>query len=307
MFSLIKQEKKQQQPLFGSCSLVHLCKAMGVLPCEYYRWEQRQKTQTNRLDKDIQLKVSIETILESLPGYGYRRVTKSLQRLNLNVNAKRILRIMHQNGLSCKRKKRFVRTTDSNHNLTVYPNLAKDLVLYGLNELWVADITYIGLNGGFIYLAAILDAHSRRCIGWSIERNITADLAIHALEMALSERTIKPGLIHHSDRGVQYASHAYTNLLKDHGIRISMSRSGNPYDNAKSESFMKTLKVEEVYLMEYQDEADAKAHIEHFLIDLYNAKRLHSSLGYVPPNEFEINLLTQSQTNQVVDLEDKIA
>ena len=307
MFSLIKQEKQQQQHLFGFCSLVHILDGLGIVSSDYYRWERSQQVRDARLEKDKQLKGLIEGILEEFPTYGTRRTTASLRRLGHRVNRKHVKRIMRQHGLLCKRKRRFVNTTDSNHSLKVYPNLAKGLELHDINELWHADITYVGLSSCFIYVAAIIDGYSRCCVGWSIERNLTADLSIHALEKALSVRDVKQGLIHHSDRGVQYACHAYTNLLTAHGIQISMSRRGNPYDNAKAESFMKTLKVEEVYLMEYRDEEDAKLHIEHFLRDVYNKKRLHSSLGYVPPNEFEANLKAQSQTNQVVDLDKKIA
>lgn len=307
MFSLLTQEQQQQHPFFGSCSLVRLLNGMGYVPSDYYRWMKSQQVSNLRLEEDEQLRRLIESILEEFPTYGKRRLTAQLHRLGHMVNHKRVKRIMRHYGLLCKIKRRFVRTTDSNHVLKVYPNLAKDFVPQGLNELWHADITYVGLSSGFIYVAAILDGYSRSCVGWSIESNLTANLPIHALEKALSMRVIKPGLIHHSDRGVQYASLAYTNLLKDHGIQISMSRRGNPYDNAKAESFMKTLKVEEVYLREYADAKDAKSHIEHFLRDIYNAKRLHSSLGYVPPDEFEAVLKARSQSNQVVDLEEKIA
>jgi transposase InsO family protein len=185
-------------------------------------------------------------------------------------------------------------TTDSNHNLRVYPNLAGSPELTRIDQLWIADITYIyiRLEMEFVYLAVVLDAFSRRVIGWALDRRLEDDLAIAALQMAFRRRTPPQGLIHHSDRGVQYASNDYTELLRDHGVQISMSRSGSPYDNATCESFMKTLKYEEVYRQEYRDLADARASIERFLEKIYNGKRLHSALGYRPPVEFELSLLT---------------
>jgi transposase InsO family protein len=187
-----------------------------------------------------------------------------------------------------------VATTDSDHNLRVYRNWAAEMELTGIDRLWRADITYIRLETEFVYLAVVLDAFSRRVIGWALDRNLEDDLAIAALKMALRRRTTPEGLTHHSDRGVQYASHDYTGLLRDHGIRISMSRKGNPYDNAACESFMKTLKYEEVYRQEYRDLPEARASIEKFIEKIYNGKRLHSALGYRPPVEFERSLFTRS-------------
>jgi transposase InsO family protein len=178
-------------------------------------------------------------------------------------------------------------TTDSRHNLPVYPNLAKQMVLKAINQLWVADITYIRLQVEFVYLAVVLDAFSRRVIGWALGRTLEAELALSALRMALEERKPQPGLVHHSDRGVQYASQEYIGLLKEHQAQISMSRKGNPYDNAACESFMKTLKYEEVYRNEYRDFHEARASIQEFLERVYNQQRLHSALGYLPPAEFE--------------------
>jgi putative transposase len=198
---------------------------------------------------------------------------------------------VREDNLLCLRRRNFVVTTDSNHSFRVYPNLAKDMELTGIDQLWRADITYIRLETEFVYLAVVLDAYSRRVIGWALDRHLEDDLAIAALQMALKRRTPSKGLTHHSDRGVQYASNDYTGLLKENGVRISMSRRGNPYDNAACESFMKTLKYEEVYRQEYRDLAEAKSNIGQFIEKIYNGKRLHSALGYLPPAQFERSLL----------------
>jgi transposase InsO family protein len=221
------------------------------------------------------------------PAYGYRRLTHALRRYGMVANHKRVLRLMREEHLMARRRRRFVRTTDSQHGCPIYPNLVPHLTVSGLDQLWVADITYIRLPREFGYLAVILDAFSRRCIGWALEGSLESDLPVNALRMALRRRRVPPGLVHHSDRGVQYASTTYTELLKAAGIRISMSRRGNPYDNAQAESFIKTLKYEEVYLWEYTDLHDARQHIGYFLEQVYNRQRLHSVLGYRPPAEFE--------------------
>ncbi len=238
-------------------------------------------------DPDIELRDKIQKIATLRSVYGYRRMTAELGRQGVVANHKRVLRIMREDNLLCLRKRHFITTTDSEHGLLVYPNLARGMTVNGTDQLWVSDITYIRLRGEFIYLAVILDACSRRVIGWELSRRIDTPLSIGALKMALSIRQIKPGLVHHSDRGVQYASTEYTDLLKNAGITISMSRRGNPYDNAQAESFMKTLKYEEVYLSEYANMSEAHARISHFLIQVYNRERLHSRIGYVPPEEFE--------------------
>jgi putative transposase len=241
-------------------------------------------------DPDLELRDHIQRIALDWPTYGYRRITAELHRQGVEVNHKHVLRLMREDNLLCLRKRRFISTTDSRHSLTIYPNLVPELTLSSINQLWVSDITYIRLLREFVYLAVILDAYSRRVIGWALEPYLEAKLAVEALRMALASREIETGLVHHSDRGVQYASSAYTDLLKERGIRISMSRRGNPYDNAKAERFMKTLKYEEVYLFEYETMAEARERISHFLEEVYNQKRLHSALGYVPPVEFEQQL-----------------
>jgi transposase InsO family protein len=255
----------------------------GLSRAGFYRWRMpRQATPVEMEVRDQMQRVALES-----PAYGYRRITHELQQQGFAVNHKRILRMMREDNLLCARRRGFVATTDSRHNLPVYPNLAREMQAAAINQLWVADITYIRLRTEFVYLAVVLDAFSRRVIGWALGRTLEAGLAVTALRMALLERQPPPGLVHHSDRGVQYASHDYTQMLKQHHATISMSRKGNPYDNAACESFMKTLKQEEVYRNEYRDFHDARTSIGEFLERVYNRTRLHSALGYVPPAKFE--------------------
>jgi transposase InsO family protein len=268
-------------------SVRHLCELLEVNRAWYYA-RQHVIEEPSKLAQAVALRDAIEQIILDFPGYGYRRVTHALQRAGWKVNHKRVLRIMREESLLCHIKRHFVPTTDSRHHLPVYPNLVKGRTPDAPDVIWVADLTYISLRNEFVYLATILDAYSRRCIGWHLSKRIDTNLALGALEEALATRDIKPGLIHHSDRGVQYASYAYTQRLSSSGIQISMSAKGNAYDNAKAESFFKTLKQEEVYLKQYQTFEEAQRNIGQFIEDVYNAKRLHSSLGYVPPIEFEM-------------------
>jgi len=268
-----------------------LCEAADVSRSGYYRFLKPEVDRT----EEMELRDEIQKIAIQHPAYGYRRITAELGRRKRVVNRKRVLRIMREDNLLCLRRRSFVRTTNSDHKLPVYPNLAKELKVSGLNQLWVADITYIRLVNEFVYLAVILDSFSRRVIGWALGRTLESDLALYALRMAINRGRIEAGLVHHSDRGSQYASRVYTDLLADRGIGISMSRRGNPYDNAQAESFMKTLKYEEVYRSEYQDIGDARRCIRRFIESVYNRNRLHSALGYLPPVEFEQNVRLQSK------------
>lgn len=266
--------------------LLRLCQLAQVSRAGYYRWLEAKPA----VDPDLDLRDEIQRIAVEFPSYGRPRITAELQRRGWKVGPKRVRRILREDNLLCLRRRQFVVTTDSNHTRPVYPNLAREIAVTGINQLWVADITYIRLETEFVYLAVILDAFSRRVIGWALDDTLEDELTLTALRMALERRTPAPGLVHHSDRGVQYASRDYTDLLKNWDIQISMSRKGNPYDNAACESFMKTLKYEEVHRQEYRDRAEAQASIEHFLERVYNQKRLHSALDYRPPVEFERDL-----------------
>lgn len=270
---------------YPELSIRRLCAVVGAGRTWYYAHPSAAAVAA----RDTALRDAIEQIVLEFPGYGYRRVSKALQRKDWAVNHKRVLRVMRQEALLCQLQRRFVVTTDSAHGLPTYPNLLAAAALDGPDQAWVADITYVRLPTAFAYLACVLDAWSRRCVGWELSRWIDTDLTLAALERALAARRPAPGLIHHSDRGVQYASAAYVARLTKAGAKISMAAVGNPYDNAKAESFFKTLKREEVYLNQYQTIQDAEANLGRFIDDVYNAKRLHSSLGYRPPIEFEAN------------------
>ncbi len=246
------------------------------------------------VDRSMELRDAIQRIALEWPCYGRPRVTAELRHQGWTVNPKRVYRLMREDNLLCMRRRKFLVTTDSNHGRKIYPNLARDLVLTDVNQLWIADLTYIRLAEEFVFLAAILDAFSRRVIGWALDRHLDDELTLTALRMAIAHRSPSAGLVHHSDRGSQYASRDYIELLAAHQIRTSMSRKANPWDNAACESFMKTLKYEEVYRNEYRDLAEARAAIGKFLETVYNQKRLHSSLGYLPPAEFEAQLAAQT-------------
>jgi len=267
-------------------TILRMCELGQISRAGLYRFDP----EVERHEADLNLRDAIQRIALEFPCYGRPRITAELRRQGWEANHKRVGRILREDNLLCIRRRKFVCTTDSNHGLRVYPNLAGKMELTGLDQLWVADITYIRLETEFIYLAVVLDAFSRRVIGWALGRSLEASLAVQALKMALRRRGSVPGLTHHSDRGVQYASNEYTDLLKEHGVQISMSRKGNPYDNAKCESFMKTLKYEEVYRQEYRDLTEAQASVEKFIEKIYNGKRLHSALGYCSPIEFERSL-----------------
>ncbi len=267
-------------------SITRMCRLAQITRAQFYRHRHAATSAA----RDSQLHEAVKAVALEMPSYGYRRVTAHLRRGGRRVNGKTVLRSMRQQHLLCKRSRRFVRTTDSQHAHRVYPNRAREMKVTDINRLWVADITYVRMTRGFLYLAAILDAYSRRCVGWAISRFLDSEVALAALQMALATRKVGDCLVHHSDRGVQYASSDYTGLLKERGISISMSRRGNPYDNARCERFMRTLKEEEVYLSEYETLAEARSSIAHFIEAVYNKKRLHSALGYVPPAEFEQQL-----------------
>jgi putative transposase len=290
MITLISEQSDQTEPQ-DSVVVAHLCAALEISRATFYR--QREKVLKPDPEEMI-IRDHIQRIALEWPSYGYRMITAELGRRYKTepVNHKRVLRMMREDNLLClRRHRRFIVTTDSSHGYRIYPNLAGNFTPTGLNQLWVSDITYVRLYQEFIYLAVILDAFSRRVIGWALSRNIDTELTMAALRMAINIRSPwLPGLIHHSDRGVQYAATDYTQLLDNHQIRISMSRKGNPYDNAQCERFMKTLKYEEVYLNEYEDLSDARRRIGRFLDDVYNCRRLHSAIGYLSPAEFEQQL-----------------
>jgi len=268
-----------------------------VSRASFYRFNEDAKP-----DPDMDLRDAIQRIALEWPSYGRPRITAELRRRGWTVNPKRVYRLLREDNLLCVRKRKFVATTDSNHGRKVYPNLAAGMVLTGVDQLWRADITYIRLRDEFVFLAVILDAFSRRAIGWALDRHMEDELTLTALRMAIEQRGVALGLVHHSDRGSQYASNDYTDLLKASGIEISMSRKGNPWDNAACESFMKTLKYEEVLRNEYRDLTEARASIHEFLEKVYNRKRLHSALGYLPPVEFEAQLAARKMEAAVPQL-----
>jgi len=268
-------------------SIKSACELLSISRSWYY--ERRHRASADEAD----LQDEIEKIVVEFPGYGYRRVTAELRRRGYPVNHKRVLRIMRERSWLCKLQRPRRGTTQSDHGQPVYPNLLSTAEITGLNQVWVADITYIRLNTEFVFLAAILDAYSRKVIGWNLSRALDVSLTLTALEVALSTRTPSPGVIHHSDRGIQYAATEYVKRATDASLVMSMSRRGRPRDNPQAESFFRTLKMEQVYLTEYFDFADAYQQLSEFIDAVYNTKRLHSSLGYRPPSEFEALLTTE--------------
>jgi len=271
---------------------------MGISRSTYY---YRPKKNLGKKKRDADIADVIEKIAYQYPYYGYRRVTAALKRKKMIVNHKKVAKMMKKMNIQCRKRRKFAITTNSSHNLKVYPNLAKNLVVERIDKLWCADITYIRILTAFVYLAAIIDAFSRRIVGYAIGRTLAAKLPLEALKMAIKGRNTD-ALIHHSDKGIQYCSHEYVNLLKACEIKISMTAKGSPYDNAFIESFFKTLKTEEVYLWEYETYRDVIERIPYFIEDVYNSKRLHSSLGYMPPEEFEYKFIEKNSCNVYSEL-----
>jgi len=260
-----------------------ISEALDVTSRGYYKWRNRK----NHSDGNISIRKGIHEIALEFPKYGYRRVMHELRRRGEAVNHKRILRLMREENLLVRRKKYKPKTTQSNHGLPKYKNLIQDFTLIGINQVWVSDITYIRLGKGFVYLAVIMDLFSRRCIGWALSRNPDSQLTLDALNRAIALRGNVTGCIHHSDQGVQYAAYAYVQRLREAGMKPSMGEVGNSYENAHAESFFKTLKNEEVWMNEYETIEDVFCNIKQFIEEVYNKKRLHSSIGYKPPFEYE--------------------
>jgi transposase InsO family protein len=261
-----------------------MCSLAGVSRASYYR----HLVVVAPDEEEMAVRQAIqEIVLAHHRRYGYRRVTKDLHNRGMIINHKRVLPIMREDNLLAIRYRKFILTTDAQHDCQVYLNLAARMTLTGVNQLWVADITYIRLRAEFVYLAVVIDRFSRKAVGWALDRTLAARITVAALEQAISRRQPPPGLVHHSDRGIQYACTDYVEALKASGIIPSMSRPGNPYDNAFCESFMKTLKQEEIYCNQYRDFQELSEHLEEFINRYYNRLRLHSALGYRTPEEFE--------------------
>ena len=265
-------------------TIERMCWLAGVSRAGYYR--RLEESQPDEAEMALQAAMQ-EVVLAHHRRYGYRRVVKELSRRGMVVNHKRVLSMMRRDNLLAVRYRKFILTTDSQHDYPVYVNLAARMTVTGINQVWIADITYIRLRLEFVYLAVVLDRFSRKTIGWALDRTLAARVAVTALELAIERRQPPPGVVHHSDLGVQYACEQYRAVMQAHGIVPSMSRPGNPYDNAFCESFMKTLKQEEIYCQQYRDFDELSAHLEEFIDNYYNCQRLHSALGYRTPEEFE--------------------
>ena len=271
----------------GSLSIERMCQLAPVSRAGFYRSLQ----EGHPVEEEMAVRDAIQHIaLAHRRRYGYRRITAELRRRGLRVNHKRVARLMREDNLLAVQPRAFIATTDSQHDLEVYLNLANRLTLTGLNQLWVADITYIRLRTEFVYLAVILDGFSRKVVGWALDKTLATRLPLAALHQAITTRQPPPGVVHHSDRGIQYASGAYVQVLRQQQMIPSMSRPANPYDNASCESFMKTLKREEIYATSYRDLDHLRSNLAAFIDEYYNGTRLHSALGYQPPNEFERGL-----------------
>src|SRR5579875_260949 len=283
-------------PLQGSLSIERMCQLAGVSRRSFYRsLKERQPA-----EEEMEVRSAIQQIaLEHRRRYGYPRITAELRRRGMQINHKRVARIMREDNLLGIQPKRFVVTTNSNHKLEVYLNLARRMKVTGINQLWVADIPYIRLKTEFVYLAVILDAYSRKVVGWALDRTMTARLTIRALEQAIENRHPQPGLVHHSDRGFQYAGADYIALMEKHGMVPSMSRPANPYDNASCESFIKTLKREEIYANAYDNLEPLRANSAEFIERYYNRQRLHAALGYRSHEEYEQQSSRENSANSL--------
>ncbi len=280
--------------LQGSMTVERMCELGPVSRAGFYRFLQEERP----IEEEMEVRSAIQQIaVGHRRRYGYRRIAAELRRRGMRVNHKRVLRIMRKDNLLAVNRRQFVVTTDSNHTVEVYLNLASRMRLTGIDQLWVADITYIRLKAEFVYLAVILDGFSRKVVGWALDRTLGNRLTITALELATAQRRPRPGLVHHSDRGLQYARAEYVVMLEKYGIVPSMSRPANPYDNASCESFMKTLKQEEIYANRYENLEQLRANIEEFIEQYYNRQRLHSALGYRSPEEFEQQAQGQIETS----------
>jgi putative transposase len=290
----IYEQIREVMPLQGSLSIKHMCELARVSRASFYRSLKEQQP----AEEETEVRSTIQQIaLEHRRRYGYRRICAELRRRGMQVNHKRVLRLMRRDNLLALRRRRFVVTTNSNHKFEVYLNLARRMKLSGMDQLWVADITYIRLQAEFVYLAVILDAFSRKVVGWALDRTLANRLTISALEQAIAQRRPRPGLVHHSDRGLQYARGEYVAILEQYGMVPSMSRPANPYDNASCESFIKTLKREEIYANKYDNLEHLQANIEEFIEQYYNRQRLHSALGYRSPEEFERGIRKENENS----------